>query len=229
MIELPDLNKQSRAEDIFGNIETVTSIPTITPVGLVNQFKLYKNGSNYTLYVFDTANNSWAAMGVNSPAYQFVSYNTASDDEIVVSGLDLTTDKSYRIIVHSRHATTGSFVECQLNSDATSGNYLWVINDTYDLAGTPTSAPDSGISTQTFWKLGQGLAGQTCVMNLHYNYGSVLADWKHSGIDIAGNDISSTTGTGYWNSNNNVTSIRFFRSGAETVSWAVWIFKTSQS
>jgi hypothetical protein len=66
MIEIPfDENKIQapqaplRVEDILGNFPQVTATPTWTPKTFRDQFAIYKNGSTYRLYVYDTANNAW--------------------------------------------------------------------------------------------------------------------------------------------------------------------------
>ncbi|MCK9371052.1 hypothetical protein M0R04_14165 [Candidatus Dojkabacteria bacterium] len=43
----------------IGVFETVTAAPTGTPTNMINQIKIYTNGSTYRLYWYDAKNNVW--------------------------------------------------------------------------------------------------------------------------------------------------------------------------
>lgn len=43
----------------FGNIETVTTVPTTTPSNFEQSIKIYVSGGTKRLYLYDTTNNAW--------------------------------------------------------------------------------------------------------------------------------------------------------------------------
>lgn len=45
--------------DIFGLVEIVSSAPAGKPTSFSEQFKIYKNGSDYRLYWYDSVNDEW--------------------------------------------------------------------------------------------------------------------------------------------------------------------------
>lgn len=51
--------KPVHLEEITGYFPQVSSAPTWTPKTFKGQFAVYKNGSTYRLYVYDTANAAW--------------------------------------------------------------------------------------------------------------------------------------------------------------------------
>lgn len=63
------LNTQIRFEDIFGQYETITSVPTDIPKNAKSQIRVYVNGSDIRLYVYDISNNTWrySALGFTLP------------------------------------------------------------------------------------------------------------------------------------------------------------------
>lgn len=46
--------------NLFGMIETVSVAPTHIPIRLIDQIKLYRNGSTTRIYIYDTTNKTWA-------------------------------------------------------------------------------------------------------------------------------------------------------------------------
>ena len=48
-----------RLHDIPDFFPQITATPTWTPKTFKDQFAVYKNGSTYRLYVYDTANGAW--------------------------------------------------------------------------------------------------------------------------------------------------------------------------
>lgn len=51
----------TRIEEIFGLVDTVTTVPTGLPRSFRQQIKLHYNASTTTtrLYIYDTLNNAW--------------------------------------------------------------------------------------------------------------------------------------------------------------------------
>lgn len=45
--------------DVFGQFEVVDTAPTGKPGDLFGQIKIYKNGSTYRLYWYDSTNDAW--------------------------------------------------------------------------------------------------------------------------------------------------------------------------
>ena len=45
--------------NLFGMIETVSSVPTGEPTDIYGQFKIYKNATTYRFYWYDNANAAW--------------------------------------------------------------------------------------------------------------------------------------------------------------------------
>ena len=53
------LNTPQFLRELIGLVDTVTSAPTSKPTNLINQFKIYTNGSTYRFYWYDAKNNTW--------------------------------------------------------------------------------------------------------------------------------------------------------------------------
>lgn len=51
-------------QNVQGFFQVVTVAPTLAPTAAYNQVQLLISGGNYTLYVYDTTNNTWAACSV---------------------------------------------------------------------------------------------------------------------------------------------------------------------
>lgn len=60
-IMFPDTNlpSQPRASDIFGMFQTVSAVPTGSPVNWQNQIQIYVSGATYRIYWYDTVANIW--------------------------------------------------------------------------------------------------------------------------------------------------------------------------
>lgn len=48
-----------RQEDFYGMIQTVATIPTVTPSNAFNQIQIYISGGTKKLYIYDTSTNTW--------------------------------------------------------------------------------------------------------------------------------------------------------------------------
>lgn len=60
-LHIHDGNMSTRVNmsDLFGLFETVSTVPTISPLSIFDQVKLYSNAGTFKLYVFDATNNAW--------------------------------------------------------------------------------------------------------------------------------------------------------------------------
>lgn len=55
----PTLNPVTRAQDVFGMFQTVTTAPTLTPRNFIEQVKIYSSGGTFRIYIYDTVSNAW--------------------------------------------------------------------------------------------------------------------------------------------------------------------------
>lgn len=196
----------------------------------------YLNGGTFRRYKM--LDGTWRIIGETtvSVGWQFVSYQSSSVNprDITVSGLDLDADLQYMIIVQCRQVVTSTGVlRAQVNSDSTAGAHTWLVDKSYYFsAGSPTTGTDGSLSA-TSWTLGESLATHYCVMYLGYVGGDPVATWQCSGIGTTGgltDAIAVASGTGYWNSNNDISSIKFyFNAASGTCDWKVWVFKAATS
>lgn len=51
-------------QDIFGTFDSMTSAPTIVPIGVFDQFKVVLSGGIYKLYVYDITNGIWKSVTI---------------------------------------------------------------------------------------------------------------------------------------------------------------------
>lgn len=58
-VDNPTLNEPVFLNNSIGVFETVTTTPTGKPTNMINQIKIYTNGSTYRLYWYDVKNNVW--------------------------------------------------------------------------------------------------------------------------------------------------------------------------
>lgn len=49
----------NKLRNISGFFETVSSVPTMTPISFKDQIKWYVNGGTKRLYIYDVTNSSW--------------------------------------------------------------------------------------------------------------------------------------------------------------------------
>lgn len=53
------VNQPIYIRDLQGTFRTVSVAPTDKPKSVVDQIVIYKNGTTYRLYWYDTANDQW--------------------------------------------------------------------------------------------------------------------------------------------------------------------------
>lgn len=65
-LKLADQNPHIEIDtDLFGVIDTVSSVPTTAtniPKNFFDQMKLYRNGGTFTLYLYDVVNKAWRSV-----------------------------------------------------------------------------------------------------------------------------------------------------------------------
>jgi hypothetical protein len=155
-----------------------------------------------------------------------VAHLTSGTDSITIPDLDLSEDKEYHIIVNCKNATTAGEIRARLNNDSGAGLHQWLLNKAYDYAagGSPTQAPTDSFNS-TDWSLGEPMEFNICDMKLAYNGGAVMGHWQYAGRSPDTGDMASVNGTGYWNSGDNITSVKFFRPDANACDWEVFVYK----
>jgi len=55
----PEIPPTQFIEELVGQFQTVSAVPTAAPKNLLNQIQFYSNGSTYRLYIYDKTNNVW--------------------------------------------------------------------------------------------------------------------------------------------------------------------------
>jgi hypothetical protein len=167
-----------------------------------------------------------------SSAWSLVSFSTAAAADITISGLDLSTDRQYQIIVqlHNNAVATGK-VNVQVNADATAGAHTWVLQKAY-LFTTPTNGADGSLS-DTKWELTESMCSHAVTLYLGLNENMQIGWWTGmaSGLTTGVNNaMAAIQGSGFYFSNNNITSLKFSKvGGSVNDGWAVWVFKAATS
>jgi len=44
---------------VFGMYQTVSVVPTTTPLFMQNQIQIYSNAGTFRIYIYDTVSNTW--------------------------------------------------------------------------------------------------------------------------------------------------------------------------
>lgn len=105
VLDNPDLLKQQRAEDLFGEFQTITTVPTAVPVGTINQIQ-YKSGG--PLYFYDTVGKVWVPITFDLLAQfiDLVSWNSV--DGYTQSGTGVATAQGGFLYIGTASGLAGS-------------------------------------------------------------------------------------------------------------------------
>ena len=234
-------NKSIDANGTGNNISNIDWVnDTIT--GTDGEIPTYDASGNPAMVATGTAaqvltsNGAGTAPTFQTPAggagWTLQSYNTATATSITVSSLDLATDKHYRMIVKMSDGATDSreVLQSQINGVTTADSYGSVWTGRILDFSASTDSEQSGSAVGAAWKAGS--ASSSSHMTVDFNImddqataARVSGHWNMNtvGKSADADDMAVYTGMWYQKTQTNMTSIKYYLSGAQTKEWEVWI------
>lgn len=171
--------------------------------------------------------------GGGNPGWDFVSYNTATNQAtITISSLDLATDLGYLIRFDAISDSNTSLVIDMTFTGTGIGTPRYVNSSALESGGTPSGPTvEAGSGNWTLQRTGTSFDSLSGTVNLHVNQydgatASCYGTWQTTGVQSA-TLISVINGAGLV-SMTNITSITLTAS-AGTPNWRVWVMKPATS